>query len=90
MLAALTAPALAALPPEYQRERELTAVVGAVAGTGVVVDAVAYLGDDVYRVTFGACTIDVTIVTDPPPSGEPMAGPRLFHVELGDEVCGAD
>ena len=87
----LAAPAQAALPPEYQRIREFEAVL---ASHEIVdrlkyepIEAVEYVRTDLYRVTAGACSVEVRIVSDPAPEEEGWVGPRPFHVEVGEAVC---
>lgn len=86
-----TLPALAALPPQYQRQRELQAII---ADDGVVdafgfegIGAVEFIDTDLYRVTGGECTLEVKIVDVPNSHGQGWAGPREFALELGQPVC---
>ena len=87
-LAAL--PASAALPPQYQRAAELKAVVAdpgvANAFGGAPIERVEYVRTDLYRVSAGACRLDVAIVDLPTP--EDVAGGRRFAVKAGRKVCG--
>ena len=84
-------PAQAALPPEYQRVREFQAILDSHA----VIEALAYepietlefVQPDLYAVTAGFCSLEVRIVSDPPPAEEGWVGPRQFHVEIGAVVC---
>jgi hypothetical protein len=86
-----TAPVIAALPPQYQRQAELQAIIDSME----VVDAfgfdgigsIEYAGDDVYVVTGGSCRLEVTIVDVPNTHGEGWAGPREFTIEVGETVC---
>lgn len=89
--AAATLPAMAALPPQYQRQRELQAII---ADDSVIeafgfegIDAVEFVETDLYRVTGGACTLEVRILDAPNSHGEAWAGPREFGVEVGKPVC---
>lgn len=84
------AAAQAALPPKYQRLRELQAILG----TPAVVEAfpgseqieeVRAIGPDLYRVRSQRCTLDVRIVNDP--SAPAMPGPRKFLVKPGKIAC---
>lgn len=87
-LAAATAHA--ALPPQYQRAAELKAVVGdprvANAFGGAPIERVEHVRTDLYRVSAGACRLDVAIVGLPTPPG--VAGARRFGVKPGRKVCG--
>lgn len=90
-LAVATLPALAALPPQYQRQKELQAIIA----DDAVVDAFGFEGiggvefvePDLYRVTGGKCTLEVRIVNVPNSHGEGWAGPREFALEVGKPVC---
>ncbi|MBT9288235.1 hypothetical protein KL771_02160 [Hyphomicrobiaceae bacterium 22] len=88
-LAASALPGHAALAPQYQRLAELRAILAsdAVMGrlSGAPVDRVEYVSPDLYRVTAGACTLEVKIVSVPEP--EPMPGPRKFTVAPGLYAC---
>lgn len=83
------AAATAALPPQHQRARELTAVIEAVAAASAApIEAVDHVGGDLYRVRAGACTVDARIESDPAPAGSPpIVGPRAFHVVLDAPKC---
>jgi hypothetical protein len=84
LLAAATAQA--ALPPQYQRARELVAVVETASGIlNDPIDRVEYYGDDLYRVWAGKCRLDVQIVGTP--TDETIAGPRQFRPEAGQPEC---
>lgn len=88
MAVVLTAlPALAALPPHYQRARELTAVIDAAAAILEFkpIESVTRVGDDLYRVQTEDCTLDVRIEGLPTPTG--MVGPRQFKVVPGEPSC---
>ena len=88
---ATTAPSFAALPPQYQRQRELQTIVDSID----VVDAfgfdgigsIEYLGGDLYLVKGGTCSLEVTIVDLPNTHGEGWAGPREFTIEVGTPTC---
>ena len=88
---ATTASSLAALPPQYQRQRELQAIVDSIDVVDAFgfdgVDSIEYVGDDIYRVRGGACSLEVTIVDLPNTHGEGWAGPREFKIEVGMPVC---
>ncbi len=87
---ATTLPAMAALPPQYQRRAELTAVLDAatdIFGIGKIIDAIEYSGPDVYAVRSGACTLTVRIV-DAPKQREPgWVGPREFQAVADPLAC---
>jgi hypothetical protein len=89
--AAVAMPAAAALPPQYQRLAELKAVldapgVGAAFGIDSPIERVEYVRTDLYRVSGGACRLDVAIVGLAMPNG--MVGPRRFSVKPGRKTCG--
>jgi hypothetical protein len=83
--------ASAALPPQYQRQRELTQIIESPevedALGGRPIDSVTTNGDDIYVVTAGACSVVVEIVenTAQQPSG--WAGPRQFGLSVGVPAC---
>jgi hypothetical protein len=79
-------PASAALPPNYQRLAELRAVLAHPAfGSMQPIDRIAYVGQDLYRVTAGRCHVDVRIVDLPTPRG--MVGARRFEARPGRRIC---
>lgn len=86
-----TLPALAALPPQYQRQRELLAIIN----DGRVVDAfgfdgigaVEFMEDDLYQVRGGSCVLEVRIENLPNTHGEGWAGPREFTIVVGEPAC---
>ena len=93
VLAGLTAalPVEAALPPQYQRQAELAAII---ADMGVAeafgfsgVDAIELIAPDHYLVRGGACVLSVTIEDLPNTHGAGWAGPREFKVVLGTPAC---
>ncbi|HEX8062588.1 MAG TPA: hypothetical protein VF535_05180 [Allosphingosinicella sp.] len=83
-------PAQAALPPQYQRAAELEAVVAdagvANAFGGAPIQRVEFVRTDLYRVSAGACRLDVAIVDLPARPG--VVGPRRFAVKAGRKLCG--
>lgn len=88
----LALPAMAALPPHYQRIIELKAVLDSSAVVDALVEAdappierVEWVHDDIYRVTAGACSVDAEIRDTPVRSG--MVGPRRFKVVAGKVDC---
>lgn len=91
LLTAATA-ARAALPPYWQRLRELQAILDSNELSeklqGHPIDRIERPGDDLYRVQAGPCTLDIRIVDDPASSTKPaMPGPRNFHIEAGKAAC---
>lgn len=77
----------AALAPNYQRAKELTAVIDAVAAElpRHPITEVVYEKTDSYRVTAGPCSVTAMIVSQPQKDG--MVGPRQFTVKLGTPRC---
>lgn len=89
MLATICAStAQAALPPKYQRAREMAAALDAATAIleGELVDGIDYLGDDIFRVRAGGCVLRVEIV-DTPRAAPSMPGPRAFTARAGRPVC---
>lgn len=86
LLAGLLGPASAALPPQYQRAAELTAVIQVGSNAMDEIDRVEYLSPDLYRVTSGRCHMDVRIVSSKS-KGEVVPGPRQFTAEPGEVIC---
>lgn len=85
------APALAALPPQYQRMVELHAVLDAADAGGVPdqlgeIVGVAYIGPDLYEIYGETCTVLARIVSTPQ-KGPLVVGPRQFEVRLDPPVC---
>lgn len=82
------APAKAALAPNYERARELTAAITAAAPLLPTrpIDGVDYVAPDRIRIRAGTCTLDVEIVNVPRP-GPPMPGPRRFEAKPGTPRC---
>lgn len=85
-----TLPAVAALPPQYQRQAEFVAVLEAateVLGIGALIDGIELSEPDVYSVDSGACTLTVHIV-DTPKKREPgWVGPREFEAVPDPLTC---
>lgn len=77
----------AALAPNYQRAKELTAIVEAVASKVPEhpITKVIYQKPDAYRVVAGPCSIRASIVALPTKTG--LVGPRRFEVKLGVPRC---
>lgn len=91
LLAALAgAPALAALPPHYQRQAEFVAALDAaveILGISSPLDAIVLTEADKFEVKAGNCTLIVTIVDAEDKGSSIMAGPRQFRAEAGEKVC---
>jgi hypothetical protein len=84
-VALLAAPAWAALPPQWQRARELHGVVDkAVELFGNrPIEAIERLEGGAYRVRGGGCELVVTIVPKP----QTMPGPLAFSLAPGKLSC---
>jgi len=88
----MPAAAQAALPPFWQRLREIQAILDSndldQKLQGRPIDWIDRPGDDLYRIQAGSCTLDIRIVDDPASSSGPaMPGPRRFHIETGTPAC---
>jgi hypothetical protein len=91
LLLSISTPVLAALPPQYQRQAELRAIID----SAEVVDAfgfdgitaIEYVEPDLYRVRGGSCALDVRIVDLPDTHGPGWVGPRAFGIEVGAAIC---
>jgi hypothetical protein len=83
-------PALAALPPQYQRQAEFTAVLDAATealGVNLLIQAIEMTDPDVFVVRSGECSVTVRIV-DAPSKKEPgWVGPREFEAKADAVVC---
>lgn len=86
-----TVPAMAALPPHYQRQNELEAIIAHVVeefGIEHPIESIVMKDTDFYEVISATCHMEVVIVDVPPAEeAEPMVGPRQFAVESGPLVC---
>lgn len=85
-----TLPALAALPPQYQRRAELTAVLNVATetlGIGNIIDAIEFTGPDVYAVRSGTCTLTVRIVDAAKEHAPGWVGPREFEAVPDPLTC---
>lgn len=84
-------PAIAALPPHYQRAAEFTAVINHASealGIARPIYSIMMTEPDVYEVMGGDCRVEMYIVDAPPEVGqEAIAGPRRFVVEAGPLDC---
>lgn len=85
-----TLPTMAALPPQYQRRAELTAVLNVATetfGIGHIIDAVEFTEPDVYSVRSGSCTLTVRIVNAPKEHAPGWVGPREFEAVPDPLAC---
>lgn len=86
-----TGSAFAVLPPQYQRQAELRAIIDNPEVVDVFgfdgISSVEYVQTDLYRVTGGACTLDVTIKDTPKVHDAGWVGPREFTTVPGKPVC---
>lgn len=81
-------PALAALPPEYQRAAELNAVIAAATEVLGTIDGVEFITHDVYEARSGDCVVVVRIEDLPrDPASEPLMGPRRFRAVAEPPTC---
>ena len=90
LITAMTLPALAALPPHYQRRAEFSAVLHVateIFGIGKLIDAIEMSEPDVYSVRSGACTLLVRIVNTPKKHETGWAGPRDFQAVPDPLAC---
>jgi len=84
--------ALAALPPQYQRQAELVAIIESpdvveVFGIERPIEGVRITDVDVYEVTGGGCRMQVRIIDVPRTENGGIVGPRSFAVEAGELFC---
>ncbi|KQT48545.1 hypothetical protein ASG47_09390 [Devosia sp. Leaf420] len=90
LLVAATTPTLAALPPQYQRQAEFTAVLDAATealGVSRLIQAIEMTEPDVFVVRSGECSVTVRIV-DAPSKREPgWVGPMAFEAKADAVVC---
>lgn len=92
LLVTATAGAQAALPPYWQRLREIQAILDsnelAQKLHDAPIDRIERAGENLYRIQAGPCTLDIRIVDDPAGGTQPaMPGPRRFHIESGESAC---
>jgi hypothetical protein len=90
LLTPMAWPAVAALPPQYQRLAELRAILNDPKITDRFdvrhpIDKLEQVQPDLYRLTGGDCHLDVAI--ENVPRSPPMPGPRLFKLAPGPLVC---
>ncbi len=91
--------AFAALPPYFERSRELTAILQDAQVrqrlSNQPIDGLELTAPDTYRVRAGHCEVTVTVLDDATPvqtdpSGAPrpiIVGPRRFALRVGDAQC---
>ena len=90
---AATSMATAALPPHYQRQAELVAILQSddvieAFGIGQPVEGLRLIETDLYEVRGGKCRMEVRIIDVPRTDVEPgFVGPRNFKVEAGELTC---
>lgn len=86
-LSLISTSAMAALAPNFQRAKEFSAVIAAVAGELPThpITKVIYQNPDQYLVVAGPCTVRVSLKTKAMQDG--MVGPRQFSVSLNNIRC---
>jgi hypothetical protein len=79
--------AMAALPPQHQRAKELAAVIEVAVQVlqHRPIESVTRIDNDLYRVESQTCTLDVDIVTTVNP--KPVLGPRQFTAQPRELEC---
>lgn len=79
--------AIAALPPQHQRAKELNAVIEAAVQVlqHRPIESVTRIDNDLYRVESQTCTLDVDIVS--PINAKPVLGPRQFTAQPRELEC---
>ena len=85
-----TVPALAALPPQYQRQAEFAAVLDVATetfGISRLIDGIEMTEPDVFSVRSGACTLIVRIVDTPQEHNAGWVGPREFSAVADALSC---
>jgi len=89
----LAATANAALPPQYQRPREINAILDDAKvleafNAGHPIDKIERIEPAHYRVSSGSCAMDVVLVDDPAVKHPPhWVGSWDFVVKAGTLVC---
>ena len=90
-LVALPLIASAALPPQYQRQRELVSIIesGEVSDAldGRPIDAIETDGFDTYIVTAGECTLIVELTGTGERMPDGWVGPRQYDLKVGEAEC---
>lgn len=83
--------AQAALPPYYQRAREIEAIVNSADVANKLgkapIDQIERPSEDLYRVRAGSCTLEVRVVDDTGSKEPGWAGPRRFKLDVGKPAC---
>lgn len=83
--------ASAALPPQYQRQRELVEIIQSsevqAALNGAPIESITRNGEDRYTVTGGVCSVVVEIVDETGQMPGGWAGPRRFSLSVGEADC---
>lgn len=86
-------PVQAALPPQYQRQAELRAIIETMEVVDAFgfegIDAIVEVQTDLWNVSSGDCVLEVRIEDVPNTHGEGWAGPREFKVVVGESTCKA-
>jgi hypothetical protein len=79
--------AMAALPPQHQRAKELAAVIEAAVQVlqHRPIESITRIDNDLYRVESQTCTLDVDIVS--PINAKPVLGPRQFTAQPRELEC---
>ncbi len=87
-LFATAVPAIAALPPYYQRAEEIKAIMEDSAIANALdkrpIDSISHVGEDIYELRAGTCRMTVRLRDVP---GDHPPGPRQFTVHAGQPVC---
>lgn len=96
LVLASAGPALALLPPYWQRAREIE-TIAADPGVATALErdgpmtGITAIGEDRYSVTTQHCRLEVTIVPKKASGAKagdmPMVGPKQFSLKLGSPVC---
>lgn len=90
-LVALPLVASAALPPQYQRQRELVSIIQSAdvseALDGRPIDAIETDGSDLYIVRAGECTLNVEIIGTNERMPDGWVGPRQYDLKVGEAKC---
>ncbi|HKU97246.1 MAG TPA: hypothetical protein VJR58_18315 [Vineibacter sp.] len=83
--------AQAALPPYWQRAREIEAIANSTDVANKLgkapIDQIDRPSEDLYRVRAGTCTLEVRIVDDATSKEPGWAGPRRFKLDVGNPTC---
>jgi hypothetical protein len=89
VLAGVSLPAAAMIPPVLQRLGELQSVINlpALATLRAPIERIELIAPGLYRVTAGRCHVDVRLVEVHGGAGEGLTPPRL-EPRAGPRVCG--